>query len=328
MLEIKCPMNRDILMDPDALEVYGAHGEPITNLIKDSKKGICPTYYWAQVQLQLQDCGLKECDFWQCKIVEYADKEDFIDDTDLTHPWLSAQSGHEKGVVIQLIPADQLNNKTMEYDNRIWNFASFIYQPRVDMTPAEIDQWICNTLSNLRTTHKGMMFERVFYWKIIESRNITIKRDDKWFADSLETFRTMWDYILYLRENKDKAILLKRYINIFPTDRWKKIIDKKGLIMKAIETICSELCGNSSNKAHKEYAAFIAKIEKDIDDSNVDQPKDYDVDEDVTYIKDALDLNIPDDLDEKEKEEFKKKYTEFIKQTKANVDSFIFAEKN
>lgn len=38
MLEIKCPMRRKILMDENAPEVYGPHGEKITDLKKDVKK--------------------------------------------------------------------------------------------------------------------------------------------------------------------------------------------------------------------------------------------------------------------------------------------------
>lgn len=328
MLEIKCPMRRKILMAPDAIEVYGTHGEKITDIKKDSKKGICPTYYWVQVQLQLQCCELEECDFWQCEIWEYADKDDFLEDTDTTNPWLSRQTGHEKGVVIQLMPYEQLNNKTMEYRDRIFNFASFIYQPRMDMTPLEIDRWICDTLQNLKKTHKGMVFERVLYWKIVATRNITIKRDDKWFADNLETFRQTWEYVKYFRANKDKSNLLKRYINTFPLDCYKKIKEgrNKGIIMKTIQTLCAEPAEDAPNKDHKAYAKFVANLEKEIEDSGVEQPKEYDVTNDINYIKEALSLNFPTDMEDEEKEEHMKKFVEFIKQTKNSVQSYLYQE--
>jgi putative phage-type endonuclease len=328
MLEIKCPMRRKILMTSDAIEVYGTHGEKITDIKKDSKKGICPTYYWVQVQLQLQCCELDECDFWQCEIWEYADKEDFIGDTDTTHPWLSRQTGHEKGVVIQLMPYEQLNNKTMEYKDRIYNFASFIYQPQMDMTPLEIDQWICDTLQNLKNTHKGLVFERVLYWKIVTTRNITIKRDDKWFADNLETFRQIWEYVKYFRANKDKSILLKKYINTFPLDYYKKIKEgkNKGIIMKTIQTMCNEPSKDAPINEHKAYAKIIATIKKEIEESNVDQPKEYDITNDINYIKEALSLKIPDDMEDEAKEEQMKKFVEFIKQTKNSVQSYLYQE--
>ena len=296
--------------------------------MKDSKKGICPTYYWVQVQLQLQCCELDQCDFWQCEIKEYADKEDFLSDTDTNHPWLSRQHGHEKGVVIQLLPYDQINNLTMEYKDRIYNFASFIYQPRIDMTPLELDQWICQTIQNLRKTHKGMMFERVIYWKMVQTRNITINRDDEWFEDNIETFRQTWDYVKYFRANKDKSDLFKRYLNIFPVDQYKKIKEgkNKGIIMKNVQAIYAEPAADAPSKEHKAYAKFIADLEQEIDDAGVELPKPYDVTDDVDFIKESLVLNLPPDMNDKEKAEFTKKYIEFIKRTKSNVESYLCQE--
>ena len=33
------------------------------------------------MQGQLEVCDLDECDFWQCEILEYDDREDFVLDT-------------------------------------------------------------------------------------------------------------------------------------------------------------------------------------------------------------------------------------------------------
>lgn len=62
MVEIKCPMTRKI--------------ETSGNVID----GICPYYYWVQVQLQLQCCNLQRCDFIQLSIKEYDNQEEFIND--------------------------------------------------------------------------------------------------------------------------------------------------------------------------------------------------------------------------------------------------------
>ncbi|VBB17975.1 YqaJ-like viral recombinase [Yasminevirus sp. GU-2018] len=329
MLEIKCPLRRKILMAEDATEVYGVHGEKITDLKKDCKKGICPTYYWVQVQLQLQCCNLDECDFWQCEVFEYGDREDFMDDTDPEHPWLSRQTGHEKGAVIQLMPVNQINTPGMKYLDRIYNYASFIYQPRIDMTPAEIDAWIIKTVQNLKTTHKGMVFDSVKYWKLIATRSITIKRDDKWFQENIETFRRSWECVEYFRANKDKAKLLKRYINTFPLDCYKKVKEpprEKGIIWKTLTKIVDEPADDAPDKDHKAYAKFIATLQSEIKKSGVEDPKEYDVAEDIQYIKDALNVVPPDDMEDEEKEEHMKKFTEFVKLLKAHVDSYIYKE--
>ena len=62
MLEIKCPYVR-----------------PITN--KGAIAGdICPYYYYCQVQQQLECCDLEFCDFIQCALVEYPDRETYLRD--------------------------------------------------------------------------------------------------------------------------------------------------------------------------------------------------------------------------------------------------------
>ena len=332
MLEIKCPYRRKILMGENDPIVYGVYGEPITNLKIDSKLGVTPSYYFIQVQLQLQCCELDFCDFWQCEIHQFPDREDFIEDTDPVYPWLSRQTGHEKGLIIQIMPIDQVNNKSVPYYDRIHNFANWVYPPRIDMTPFELDAWVITTLQNLHTTHKGFVFESIKYWKLITSRNVTIARDDKWFADNLETFRKAWSYVEYFRANKDKAQLLRRYINTFPKDCYKKVKEppkEKGIIMKTLVTLATEP-DDKDIRNQKLYARFIAQLEQKIIDSGVEDPKDYDVDEDVEFIKESLELNIPDDmdLDDEQKEEYTKKHVEFVKAMKNQVQNYLFQEKD
>ena len=48
-----------------------------------------PFYYWIQVQIQLEVCDLDECDFFQCKFLEYNDYLDYCQN-----------DGYRKGEVI------------------------------------------------------------------------------------------------------------------------------------------------------------------------------------------------------------------------------------
>jgi putative phage-type endonuclease len=329
MLEIKCPMRRKILMDESAPEVYGAHGEPIKDLKKDVKRGICPAYYWVQVQLQLQCCELDECDFWQCEIFEYADQADFLDDTDSSNSWLSRATGHEKGALIQLMPIEHLANKTLTYNERIYNFAQFIYQPRVDMTPNEIDKWILKTLQNLKKTHKGYVFESVRYWKVVNTRNNTIPRDDTWFNNSLATFERAWNCVEYLRSNKDKAKIIQKYISTYPLDYYKKIkepLKQKGIIMNTILSIINEPSKDATQSEHKQYAKIIANVENIIDGAGIEEPKEYKVAEDIDYIRQILETEILDDIDEDEKNKQMKKFVEFVKTLKYQCNKYMFNE--
>ena len=233
MLEIKCPTGRKIIMDENAPEVYGVHGEPIKQLYYDVKKGICPTYYWVQVQLQLQCCNLDECDFWQMSITEYKNKEEFDNDTNENTGWLNNQFKMEKGAFIQILPKQQLTNNILSHEDKIYNYANFIYPPKINMTIKEIEKWIFTTLQNLNETHSDYVFDKIIYWKVENSRNITIKRDDKWFNENLSKFKESWDLVLFFRSKSELSILFKKYLKTFPLDNFKNIKEPND-IMKTI----------------------------------------------------------------------------------------------
>ena len=330
MLEIKCPYRRKILMDPNAPEVYGPHGEPIKDLKKDVKKGVCPAYYWVQVQLQLECCDLDECDFWQTEIWEYEDAEDFLEDTDPEHPWLSATSKQEKGALIQIMPYDKMHDESMKYMDRIYNFAEFIYQPKVDMTPLEVDMWLLETIKNLKWTHRGYVFESVKYYKIIQSRNITIKRDKKWIADNLPKFEEIWSYVEYFRANEDKSNLLKKYLKTFKTDYYKKIRENyPGEIMEMIRKVCNEPDEDAPDKEHRAYARFIREIEEIIEDHGIEddpEPAIEDVVDDMEEIREALEYESDEELEPKERLERRKEHIEFVQKMKKLVDSYLFVD--
>ena len=109
MLEIKCPVSRKI------------------NTTGSVRGVICPVYYWDQVQIQLETCDLDECDFWQCKIIEYENREAFIKDTDGKEPFRSKQFQNEKGCLIQLMPKRLPSEaKNKKNDELIYEYAKFI----------------------------------------------------------------------------------------------------------------------------------------------------------------------------------------------------------
>jgi putative phage-type endonuclease len=254
MLEIKCPLARKI------------------KKVGDVKGVQCPIYYWVQVQLQLECCDLEECDFWQCEIWEYEDRDDFIEDSDPDYPWLSIATKMEKGAVIQILPyklPDDVD-QNMSYLDRVYGYAKFIYPKKIEMTPHDVDMWIVKTITELKETDPGYYFDKVCYWKMADTHNVTIKRDREWFEEYLPVYRKIWSYVEYFREHEDKWDLVSDYIdslriNMDNPKQKEKYNDK---LMNIIETIYNEPEDGAKKSKHKEYGKFVASVIKETIENN------------------------------------------------------------
>lgn len=94
MLEIKCPKIRKI-------------------------NGVCPIYYYAQVQLQLEVANLQHCDYIECEIEEYSDVQVFRDEFE-----------------------DTFSGVIMVSDSNV------LYPPDDIITLAEFDTWINDSIGS------------------------------------------------------------------------------------------------------------------------------------------------------------------------------------
>ncbi len=186
MIEIKCPITRKI-----------NH----TGMIKGD---ICPIYYYCQIQQQLHCCNLNECDFVQCKIEAYNTKLEYIADTHETYDYFSKRTQKLRGVVIQKMPRkyhfDNYLNKIVP-DEDIWNYADFIYPPKLTMTIKETDEWIENEKNKLANDNE-FYFHTVFYWYCSEMLTTLILRETDWIENNIKTLEKIWNYVIFLRENK------------------------------------------------------------------------------------------------------------------------------
>lgn len=249
MLEIKCPFSRKIKKTGDV-------------------KGVqCPIYYWVQVQLQLECCDLEKCDFWQCEIWEYDDREDFIEDTNPDQPFLSLSTDMEKGVLIQLLPHKYPDeSKDLGYNDKVYSFATFIYPPKIEMTPYDVDIWVAETCSKLKETHPGHHLDKVVYWKMVNTHNVAIYRDRDWFNEHLPIYEKVWGYVTYFRENLDKANVVFDHIESMS-------LKSNSKIMEIFETVTNEPTENDSDKKHKQYAKYIAQLMKDTEENEKKKKK-------------------------------------------------------
>ena len=209
MLEIKCPLFRKIKYEGEV------------------KGEICPIYYWCQVQQQLECCNLDECDFVQCSIEEYKSREEFLNDSSSdTNEYLSLKSGFEKGALIELVPLklgeDDIKDGRI-VDKIIFDNTSFIYQPKIDMTAKELDEWLLNEIDKI-SRRKDVKLNRIIYWRILEKNCTLIMRDKEWFNQVLPKLKKIWNYVELLRKDNDMSEKWKEYIDKLPKKMNDKII--------------------------------------------------------------------------------------------------------
>jgi putative phage-type endonuclease len=208
MLEIKCPPARAIKN---------------TGTINGD---ICPSYYWIQVQIQLECCNLSECDFWQCHLIEYKGEKEFIQDdiSDLVHTHseiydqceeteitiepseISIDKRIRKGIIIELLPIDR--SKIPKEDLVEW-YGKYIYPPTLLFSPEEYKEWAKKTVKNIKTLYpefnEKYKFSRLVYWKLVKSHNELIMRQTKWFEKHYDTFKRFWNRVKYYRAHPDEA---------------------------------------------------------------------------------------------------------------------------
>lgn len=206
MLEIKCPLSREIktkgLIDGD----------------------ICPHYYYCQVQIQEECCELEDCDFWQVKLEEYETREEYLRDLVPKGRHTIGDNDKEiqiddrlkKGCILQFSPKNKIT-EFCEWDSK------YIYPSRLDLTVEEYDAWVLETLGNWKEKNpemaKDFVFDKVIYWKCPQTHNVLIKRDKKWFQEKLPILKKFWDRVAEYR-NDEK--MLKKLIEDYEKSKKKK----------------------------------------------------------------------------------------------------------
>ena len=182
---------------------------------------ICPFYYYCQVQQQLECCDLEKCDFWQCKITEYKDRYQYLGDlcNDTKHT-IGTNSEEvqidnliKKGIILKFLPKNWIPE--FDGDSIEWK-SKFIYPTNLLMAEDEYDSWVTQTLSNWITNSPDInethYFEKIVYWKLEQSHNVTIDRDRKFMNSILPILNSTWSKVLYYRDNINKLDELREII--------------------------------------------------------------------------------------------------------------------
>lgn len=204
MLEIKCPVTRDI-------QIRG-------KIVGD----ICPFYYYCQVQQQLACCELDVCDFWQCKLSEYKSREEYLADNCKSCSNTINSSGVKmdvddrlkKGIILEFYPKNFIPE--FEGDLAEWK-SKYIIPKRLDMDESQYDKWTTKMLDQYKTLYpdiaKDYYFYRIIYWKLEMSHNVSINRDDKFLGTIIPVLQDTWKKVLYYREHQEDLDELKQIVN-------------------------------------------------------------------------------------------------------------------
>lgn len=200
MLEIKCPFVREI-------KNKGAIAGDI-----------CPYYYYCQVQQQLECCDLEYCDFIQCSLVEYPDRETYLRDVD--HKFIITEDVDgrlmevdnimSKGYVLQFLP--KVYEPKFDGDKHIYK-GFWVYPPRLNMTQQQYDNWALNSISTWQKDYpeiaESHFFDRILYWKIKNAHTVTIPRDKEWFAKVFPVLQDTWAKVCHYREHLEELPLVQ-----------------------------------------------------------------------------------------------------------------------
>lgn len=167
---------------PDGINVkidsnlYGRMLE-IKNVVSRDITGNPKKEYWIQMQLQMEVCDLDECDFLETKFVEYNNYTEFKNDT----------TEKTKGSII--------------YFNTKESKPFYLYKPLEIVEEDEILKWEEDTINKYQSTDYGMMWIKHIYWKLDIFSCVLVLRNTGWFNENVSNLQTIWQTILYEREN-------------------------------------------------------------------------------------------------------------------------------
>lgn len=177
MLEIKCPPKRNFTDE-------------------------VPEHYWMQMQGQLETCNLEECDFLQVKLEEYANVDEYSQDTfvkDETVKEGYASSGYPKGLVLTFISKDADQNPVYAYE-----------YCELFTSVTGCLEWRDNLLK--RYTEENITYEtfQENWWYIKRYECTLVLRDRGWWRTTMAKIIDFWEDVENYRKVGNQSLLDKR----------------------------------------------------------------------------------------------------------------------
>lgn len=169
----------------------------IKNIVNREINGIPKKEYWIQMQLQMEVCDLKECDFLETKFECYEDMDAFYNDSlDETSPsYTETKNGEKKGIFMCLIRD---------------NTPFYLYPPLLS-TKCEFEQWEEEQMEkNCHCT-----WVRNVHWRVSVWSCVLVLQNKPWFNAVIDEFKQLWEIV----ENEK----VSGYSHRAPKPREKKV---------------------------------------------------------------------------------------------------------
>jgi len=178
-----------INIDPNS-PLYGRMVE-IKNIFNREITGTPKEEYWIQMQLQMEVCGLDECDFVETRIKEYNDEAEFNEDSSLSS-FSHTLNGNEKGIILWFQPpavkqVDANGTCSISYPMPLYEYAP------IGATQEEYDAWEQEIFSKHEKT--GCIWVRNIYWYVDQYSCVLVLRNRLWFEAAVPVLQSVWTTI-------------------------------------------------------------------------------------------------------------------------------------
>ena len=133
----------------------------------------CPPHYLMQVQGQLEVCDLDHCDFFQVKIEEYDNYDDYLKDIFVDDDKIlpgRTYLNYPKGVTVSYRKKDEIK-------------LTYLY-PKLNMTNDGYNDWIKE--KKIEILENGDEYVESKWWKITRYECTLIERDYEWWNENVE----------------------------------------------------------------------------------------------------------------------------------------------
>jgi len=161
--------------DPSFPQLFGRMLE-IKNIVNREITGIPKKEYWIQMQLQMENCDLEECDFLETRFTEYENEDAFLSDGE-EYNINRSYDGSYKGIIMYFP-----TNEGKPY---------YLYKP-LDMKYREYELW---RDENMEENSCDKTWIKNIYWKLDEYSCVLVLRNRKWFEDNVEQLINIWNTI-------------------------------------------------------------------------------------------------------------------------------------